>query len=155
MSRTWTPVPWRLLMVCGLGLACEDKGDDSVVAASGGATTSLDDACEESGDPPTSWFPDVDGDGFGAPDESLSACDQPEGYVADNTDCADDDADRHPGAIEYCNGSDDDCDGEIDEDDGAGDATWYIDEDADGYGSEEQTVISCEAPEGYVCRWRC
>ncbi|WP_025743525.1 YHYH protein [Aquimarina pacifica] len=40
-----------------------------------------EDSCTE-----TTWYQDSDGDGLGNPEESLSACEQPEGYVADNTD---------------------------------------------------------------------
>lgn len=40
-----------------------------------------DDTCAE-----TTWYEDFDGDGLGNPDVNQSACDQPEGYVADNTD---------------------------------------------------------------------
>ena len=52
-------------------------------------------------------------------------------------------------AEERCNGVDDDCDGQIDED--AVDApTWYADEDGDGFGDASAPVRACEQPEGTV-----
>lgn len=43
-----------------------------------------DDACPE-----TTWYEDADGDGLGNPSVSQLACEQPEGYVADNSDTDD------------------------------------------------------------------
>jgi hypothetical protein len=60
----------------------------------------------------SAWYADSDGDGFGDPARTESACDPAAGWVADATDCAPDDGDRFPGALEACNdGIDDDCDG--------------------------------------------
>ena len=42
------------------------------------------------------WYADADMDGFGNPEVNKLACDLPAGFVADNTDCDDDDADANP-----------------------------------------------------------
>ncbi len=41
---------------------------------------------------PTTWYADADGDGYGNAAMSVEACEAPEGYVADATDCDDTDA---------------------------------------------------------------
>ena len=64
------------------------------------------------GDP---WFADVDKDGFGDPSVYTFACDAPNGYVGDDTDCDDTDGDISPDGVESCNAIDDDCDGAVDE----------------------------------------
>ncbi len=98
----------------------------------------------------TIWYADSDGDNFGDPLSGALACDSPVGAVSDNTDCDDAVADVNPIAPELCNGRDDDCDGEVDED-SASDATlWYADDDSDGYGNADDNLLACEAPPGFV-----
>ena len=43
---------------------------------------------------PTVWYKDADGDGLGDINNSIETCDRPNGYVIDNTDNCDDDADN-------------------------------------------------------------
>lgn len=57
-----------------------------------------DDNCTE-----LTWYQDSDGDGYGNPGASISSCDQPIGYVSDNTDFDDANASAYPGATEICN----------------------------------------------------
>ncbi|HLP65875.1 MopE-related protein [Flavobacterium sp.] len=61
------------------------------------------------------YYQDADGDGFGNPVVTTSACTQPVGYVLDNSDCNDSNASVHPGAVDVCyDGIDNDCNGIID-----------------------------------------
>jgi Putative metal-binding motif len=63
------------------------------------------------------FYADADGDGSGDPEEFVSSwCEPAESWVTDGDDCDDDDASAFPAAPDTCNGRDDDCDGEIDED---------------------------------------
>jgi hypothetical protein len=118
-----------------------------------------------------SWYPDTDGDGFGALSPVLQSCCQPTGYVSNNTDCDDANASINPNTIWYA-----DIDG-----DGFGDAsststgcalplgyvlnstdcndgnpsinalvTYYLDLDQDGYGNPSVSVSNCGQPAGYV-----
>ena len=66
---------------------------------------------------PITWFRDADTDGHGDPGVTTEACLPPDGFVADAADCDDSDPGRAPTAIERClDGTDDDCDGVVDED---------------------------------------
>jgi len=80
-----------------------------------------DDPCVES-----TFFQDADGDGFGNSANTLSACDQPEGYVDNSDDVDDTDA--------SCNSN----------------TTFYEDADGDGLGNPESTAEGCSAPDGFV-----
>ncbi|PXF60603.1 MAG: hypothetical protein C4B59_08775 [Candidatus Methanogaster sp.] len=97
----------------------------------------------------TTYYGDADGDGYGDPENTTEAYSAPTGYVTDNTDCDDTNADVNPGATEVCgNGIDDNCDGQIDE--GCTLTTYYGDADGDGYGDPTNTTEAYSAPAGYV-----
>ena len=71
-------------------------------------------------------------------------------------DCDDTDSAVFPGATEVCDGTDNDCDGVVDnegpvDEGGALDArSWFADEDGDGWGDVETRLRACEPPEGYL-----
>ena len=96
---------------------------------------------------PSTWYADVDADGWGAADDRVSACEAPTGYVDAWGDCDDTDSTVHPDGTETCNGVDDDCDDTID--DGVL-LPWYGDADGDGYGAPGVATYACEPPEGMV-----
>ena len=74
----------------------------------------------------STWYADVDGDGFGDATNTLSSCTQPSGYIADNTDCNDNDPLQKPGQV------------------------WTIDNDEDDYAAGV-TVTQCTRPlHGYL-----
>lgn len=93
------------------------------------------------------YYMDADGDGFGDPNISINACEIPSGYVADNTDCNDNDAAIHPTAPEICDGIDNNCDGQIDE---GVQTTFYADMDGDGFGDASTGESFCTQPSGFV-----
>jgi hypothetical protein len=102
-------------------------------------------------DAPT-YYADLDGDGYGYGDSgsTVSACAMPSGYVANDEDCDDFDANVYPGASEYCDSIDTDCNGVIDDNYAENATVWYADEDADGYGIATVTATACVAPEAYT-----
>ncbi|MFN3756028.1 MAG: putative metal-binding motif-containing protein, partial [Flavobacterium sp.] len=75
---------------------------------------------------PTLWYADVDGDGFGDPDDSIESCDQPLGYVDNNLDCDDSDDSITVAQV------------------------WYLDNDNDGFGNDAISIVDCFQPFGYV-----
>jgi len=136
----------------GDGYTAETDCNDDDPASSPGATEicdGVDNNCDGSVDEgvTATFYADADGDSFGDPESTVESCSVPDGYTATGTDCDDSSADNHPGAAEICDEEDNDCDEEIDED---VTATWYLDEDGDGFGGEEETTASCEAPDGYT-----
>jgi hypothetical protein len=110
----------------------------------------IDDNCDGAVDEDTAdastWYADVDGDGYGDARAVLVACGAPAGAVADDTDCDDTDAAVSPAGNEMCNMMDDDCDAAVDEDDAEDAPSWYADADRDGYGDPDVRSVACTAP---------
>jgi large repetitive protein len=133
---------------------CDDT-DADVNPAEVEVCNGIDDDCDGSVDEDTAadaadWYADDDGDGHGDAATSLRGCDAPAGYVSDDTDCDDTDAAVNPAALELCDGIDDDCDGDVDEDSALDVLTWYADADGDGFGDAAADVIDCDQPVGYT-----
>jgi hypothetical protein len=126
--------------------------DDTEAASNPGETEVCDDIdnnCDGDIDEGliATYYDDDDGDGYGDSDDSVTDCEAPSGYVTDDTDCDDSEAAANPGETEVCDDIDNDCDSDIDE---GLTATYYDDDDGDGYGDSADSVVECEAPSGYV-----
>jgi hypothetical protein len=97
---------------CGQVIAAPPAGDDD------------DDTDDGSDDPDAApddcevrtWYADRDGDGHGDPQTSVESCDELEGFVEVGDDCDDEDPARAPGRDEACDGIDNDCAPETEED---------------------------------------
>ena len=113
------------------------------------ACNGVDDDCDDVIDDdaaPLDWYPDGDGDGFGA-GTPVATCADPGGASLADGDCDDTDRTVSPDATEVCNGVDDDCNGATDD---APAVTWFLDRDEDGYGDDDTTYEVCTPPPGYA-----
>ncbi|MFT4977122.1 MAG: hypothetical protein ACI8S6_003027 [Myxococcota bacterium] len=97
-----------------------------------------------------SWYSDSDSDGYGDPATEQTSCDEINGTVSEGGDCDDGDRTISPGTSEICDGIDNNCNNQIDED-GAVDGTlYYTDGDGDGYGDPDTSVRTCDPLKGGV-----
>jgi hypothetical protein len=69
-----------------------------------------------------------------------------DGYFSDE-DCNDLNSNISPVATEICDGIDQNCDGQVDEEVLN---SFYADSDEDGFGNPDISIESCELPSGYV-----
>jgi hypothetical protein len=133
---------------------CNDQSDAAYPGAEE-ICDGLDNDCngetdEDASADAVTWYADLDGDGFGDPGVAVTQCAQPTDHVLDGTDCDDAQSTTNPGASEYCDGVDNDCDGTTDEDDAADATTWYGDADGDGFGGTTFQTTACSQPASYV-----
>ncbi|MBK6578358.1 MAG: putative metal-binding motif-containing protein [Sandaracinaceae bacterium] len=85
------------------------------------------------------FWPDTDGDGFGALDvDPTRGCLPASGQVENTLDCADGDQTVNPTAAEVCNGADDNCNGTVD------DPTLSAIACTTAFGSPARTTMACE-----------
>jgi hypothetical protein len=97
------------------------------------------------------YHPDADLDGYGDITIAIPSCEPVPGAVIDGTDCNDQAASAHPGALELCDGGiDNDCDASTTDDDSADALTWYLDDDGDNHGVPTGSALACLQPVGYA-----
>ena len=135
------------------GFDSDDDCDDSNSLVNPDATEvcdGVDNNCdgrvdESSSSDVSTWYLDMDGDGYGDQEYSgYTACNAPSSvYVANNDDCDDDEDTNNPDASESCDDVDNDCNGDVD--DGAGCSTpTATDQDGDGFDAESEGGEDCD-----------
>ncbi len=116
---------------------CNDT-DASINPSATEVCNEVDDNCDGDIDEnvTTTFYADVDSDGFGDAAVTTDACTAPSGYVSDSTDCNDALDTVHPSGTESCyTAHDDDCDGDTNDADAFGCSDYNLDSDGDGYGT--------------------
>ncbi|MGB0638834.1 MAG: MopE-related protein [Myxococcota bacterium] len=132
----------------GDGFISANDCDDTEAAAYPGADErcdGIDNDCDGQTDESdaidqSTFFSDLDGDGYGNADSPITACEAPSNTVEDDTDCDDTDISVNPGATEvWYDGVDSDCAGDVDDD-----------RDGDGFpGGPDGTDCDDEEPLAY------
>ena len=129
---------------------CDDN-DSNVNTAATEVCNHIDDDCSGTIDDGLvfeTYYADNDSDTYGDANNSIYECSQPSGYVTNNTDCNDNNANQNAASSEICNGEDDDCDGAIDN--GLIFLDFYSDIDGDGFGAGDVISSCTDLGSGYT-----
>ncbi len=97
------------------------------------------------------YYVDEDGDGWGDPAQAMCLCSPVAPYIVNQAkDCNDKNADIHPGATEVCNNVDDNCNGEVDEENSSGCSLYLLDQDGDSFGVAGDAKCLCKPTSPYT-----
>lgn len=152
MTRPRTFAPLLALVLAGCPFITDDDFDDRFDADGDGVLRpdDCDDTDKDIGEK-FERFADVDRDGFGDPTSVVLACANDASASDDASDCDDSRPLVNPDMDEACNALDDDCDGDIDEEDAVDALTWYPDNDRDGRGEfGSPGIVACSVSAAYV-----
>jgi len=107
----------------------------------------LDNDCDGTVDEDFFWYPDADGDGWGANVTAVVSCTPVAGSVQQSGDCDDANDQINPGMPDGCDsadGIDNNCNGQVEDDAGI----WFADADGDGWGDAGAFIPACVQPPG-------
>ncbi|KKR24773.1 MAG: regulator of chromosome condensation [Candidatus Peregrinibacteria bacterium GW2011_GWE2_39_6] len=114
-----------LVAVLGLGMACVDEPEERQEPPVVVETSTQEPTTPNPPNGPTQN--DNDGDGI----------------TESGGDCNDRDPEINVFALEVCDGVDNNCDGNVDDDTAQNQSVWYLDADEDGFGDPETSVVAC------------
>jgi hypothetical protein len=132
-----------------------DDANKSVHPGASEACNGMDDNCNGSTDEQGAngcslFYGDSDFDMYGSPLESACLCAKTTHFSVTNAlDCDDAAAAIHPGAADVCDGVDNNCDGSTDPANSGGCASYFVDDDKDGYGNSASSQCLCVANATY------